>query len=124
MSTSTNHFDAIVVGGGHAGTEAVRVLSAGGMTVALITLDDSKIGAMSCNPAIGGVAKSHLVFEIDALGGIMGQAADFSGIQAKRLNLAKGPAVRSTRIQCDKQIYQSYVERLVKTLPGVSVLKG
>jgi tRNA uridine 5-carboxymethylaminomethyl modification enzyme len=122
--TSDKSFDAIVVGGGHAGIEAVRVLSARGHRVALVTLDKNKIGAMSCNPAIGGVAKSHLVFEVDSLGGLMGAAADRSAIQSRRLNLKKGPAVRSTRVQCDKLRYASHMVRTVSTLPGVTIIES
>lgn len=118
------NFEAIVVGGGHAGIEAVRALSARGHRVALVTLDRQKIGAMSCNPAIGGVAKSHLVFEIDALGGLMGVAADQAAIQSRRLNLKKGPAVRSTRVQCDKLRYASYMVREVSKLPGVTIIES
>jgi tRNA uridine 5-carboxymethylaminomethyl modification enzyme len=117
-------FEAIVIGGGHAGVEATRALSSMGAQVALITLDERKVGAMSCNPAIGGVAKSHLVFEVDALGGIMGAAADATGIQSRRLNLNKGPAVRSTRVQCDKARYQSLVSDWIAGLPGVTVVRA
>lgn len=123
MSRETS-FDAIVIGGGHAGVEAVRAISAQGLRTALLTLDDQKIGAMSCNPAIGGVAKSHLVFEIDALGGAMGWTADRSGIQARRLNLNKGPAVRSTRVQCDKDIYQRLLSSELPTWKNVRVVQG
>jgi tRNA uridine 5-carboxymethylaminomethyl modification enzyme len=119
-----NEFDAIVVGAGHAGVEAIRVLSARGHTAALITLDLSKIGAMSCNPAIGGVAKSHLVYEIDALGGLMGFTADLSAIQSRRLNMRKGPAVRSTRLQCDKGVYSYYLSYNIPKLKGISVISG
>jgi tRNA uridine 5-carboxymethylaminomethyl modification enzyme len=108
-------FDAIVVGGGHAGIEASRALAQMGQSTLLISLDSKKIGAMSCNPAIGGVAKSHLVYEIDALGGWMGAAADLNGIQARRLNLNKGPAVRSTRIQCDKDKYAASIQTWIRT---------
>ena len=117
-------FDAVVIGAGHAGVEAARVLSSMGKSVALVTLDAGKIGAMSCNPAIGGVAKSHLVYEIDALGGLMGSVADRVGIQSRRLNLNKGPAVRSTRIQCDKDKYAQIMSREVPLLPGVSLVQG
>ncbi|MBS1982877.1 MAG: tRNA uridine-5-carboxymethylaminomethyl(34) synthesis enzyme MnmG [Bdellovibrionales bacterium] len=117
-------FDAVVIGGGHAGVEAARALSARLKNVALITLDKNKIGAMSCNPAIGGVAKSHLVYEVDALGGWMGKAADHSGIQARRLNLNKGPAVRSTRIQCDKQRYQSLMSDWMSRRAGIHIIEG
>jgi tRNA uridine 5-carboxymethylaminomethyl modification enzyme len=125
MSTTQGvNFDAVVVGGGHAGIEAVRALSSQGLSVALVTLDPHKIGAMSCNPAIGGVAKSHLVSEIDALGGWMGAGADRNGIQARRLNLTKGPAVRSTRIQCDKDRYAATMQAWMTELVNVSVVKG
>ncbi len=117
-------FDAIVVGGGHAGIEATRALSSRGFRVALITLDPTRIGAMSCNPAIGGVAKSHLVFEIDALGGWMGAAADQNSIQSRRLNLNKGPAVRSTRVQCDKDRYANTMTSWVRGLKNVRVIAG
>lgn len=122
--TKEKIFDAIVVGGGHAGIEAVRVLSARGHRTALVTLDKTKIGAMSCNPAIGGVAKSHLVFEIDALGGLMGSAADQAAIQSRRLNMKKGPAVRSTRVQCDKLRYADYMVREVSLLPNVTIVES
>lgn len=123
-STRGVNFDAVVVGGGHAGIEAVRALSSQGLSVALVTLNPNKIGMMSCNPAIGGVAKSHLVFEIDALGGLMGAGADQNGIQARRLNLTKGPAVRSTRVQCDKDRYSATMVEWVGALPGVTILAG
>jgi len=123
-TTQSVKFDAIVVGGGHAGIEAVRALSSRGQRTALVTLDPNKIGAMSCNPAIGGVAKSHLVFEIDALGGWMGASADRNGIQARRLNLAKGPAVRSTRVQCDKDRYSATMVDWTSKLPNVIVVRG
>ena len=123
-SPKTNSFDAVVIGGGHAGLEATRALSARGFQVALVSLDRTKLGAMSCNPAIGGVAKSHLVFEVDALGGLMGATSDRSAIQAKRLNLNKGPAVRSTRVQCDKSVYAEIMSTEVPMLPGVTVIEG
>ncbi len=115
-------FDAVVIGAGHAGIEATRALSAMGKSVGLLTFDENKIGAMSCNPAIGGVAKSHLVKEIDALGGLMGMVADSAAIQARRLNMNKGPAVRSTRLQCDKDRYVRSMIAEVRSLPGVSIL--
>lgn len=117
-------FDAIVVGGGHAGIEAARALAARGLQTALLTLDQSKVGAMSCNPAIGGVAKSHLVFEIDALGGIMGRAADRAAIQSRRLNLSRGPAVRATRVQCDKEIYSKTTSELLENFGTLCFLQG
>ena len=117
-------FDAVVVGAGHAGIEAARACTAMGHRVALVTMDQNKIGAMSCNPAIGGVAKSHLVAEIDALGGLMGQAADAAGIQGRRLNMNKGPAVRSNRQQCDKSFYVRTISKLVREFPDIQILEG
>ena len=94
-----------IAGGGHAGIEAAFALSRLGLKSTIITLDVTAIGRLSCNPAVGGLAKSHLVKEIDALGGIMPLASDFSAIQYKTLNLSKGPAVHSLRIQTDKKKY-------------------
>ncbi len=122
---SAGHFDVVVVGGGHAGAEAARAaLSVLGTDarVALVTMDPTRIGAMSCNPAIGGLAKGQLVCEIDALGGIMGLAADATGIMFKMLNTSKGAAVRGPRAQCDKYAYAAEVQRLLSTLPGLHVI--
>ncbi|MCK5125292.1 MAG: tRNA uridine-5-carboxymethylaminomethyl(34) synthesis enzyme MnmG [candidate division Zixibacteria bacterium] len=116
-------FDILVVGGGHAGTEAVRMASRMKMKTGLVTMDKDKLALMSCNPAIGGVGKGHLVREVDALGGIIGQAADFSGIQFRRLNLSKGPAVRSTRVQCDRRSHCRYVSDFIASLPYVEVIE-
>jgi tRNA uridine 5-carboxymethylaminomethyl modification enzyme len=116
-------FDIIVVGGGHAGTEAVRAASRLRMKTALITMDKDKLALMSCNPAVGGVGKGHLVRETDALGGIIGVAADHAGIQFRRLNLSKGPAVRSTRVQCDRREYSRFVSQFVAALPGVEIVE-
>lgn len=117
-------FDILIVGGGHAGTEAACVASRMGMKVGLVTMDKTKIALMSCNPAVGGVGKGHLVREIDALGGIIGRAADRAGMQFRRLNLSKGPAVRSTRVQCDRRKYCEYVTSIVSSLPGVAIIEG
>ena len=119
-----------VVGGGHAGVEAawaaanlLESLSSDGV-VYLITQDPGRIGVMSCNPAIGGLAKGQLVREIDALGGLMGLAADATGIQFKVLNASKGPAVHGPRAQCDKHAYAREVQRLLGTRPGIRVVQG
>jgi len=117
-------FDAIIVGGGHAGIEALRVLCKKGHRVALVTLNKNKNGAMSCNPAIGGVAKGHMVHELDVLGGLMSEAADFATIQSRRLNMKKGPAVRSTRVQCDKDLYVSFMNSKLAQLEGLSVIEA
>ena len=123
----TDRYDVVVIGGGHAGTEAARAaaaaLGAGGR-VALVSMEPARIGQMSCNPAIGGLAKGQMVREIDALGGLMGLAADASGIQFKVLNGSKGPAVRGPRAQCDKYAYLAEVQRLVAACPGIEVLAG
>ncbi|MFH1700786.1 MAG: tRNA uridine-5-carboxymethylaminomethyl(34) synthesis enzyme MnmG [Candidatus Zixiibacteriota bacterium] len=117
-------FDILVVGGGHAGTEAVMAAHRMGMKTGLVTMDKTRLALMSCNPAIGGVGKGHLVREVDALGGIIGKAADYSGIQFRRLNLSKGPAVRSTRVQCDRRVHCKYVSDYVASLENVEVIEG
>ena len=106
-----NIFDLIVIGGGHAGVEAVLAGKRMGHNVALITLDKNKTGRMSCNPAIGGIGKTHLAKEIDALGGFMAEATDISGIQFRTLNRKKGPAVQATRAQTDKDLYEKTIQR-------------
>ena len=106
-----NIFDLIVIGGGHAGVEAVLAGKRMGLSVALITLDKEKTGRMSCNPAIGGIGKTHLAKEIDALGGFMAEATDLSGIQFRTLNRKKGPAVQATRAQTDKDLYEKTIQK-------------
>ena len=113
-------FDLAIVGGGHAGVEAAIASSKLGMKTALITMDKKAIGRMSCNPAIGGLAKGHLVREIDALGGVMGDLADSSGIQFKMLNRSKGKAVWSPRAQIDKKLYEKNVLNLVNNQKNIT----
>ncbi len=124
-------FDVIVIGGGHAGVEAawacanlIESSQNRGGRVALVTLDASKIGVMSCNPAIGGLAKGQLVREIDALGGLMGLATDATGIQFRVLNTSRGPAVRGPRAQCDKHAYASIVQRMIASRSSIDVIEG
>src|SRR5215212_7678306 len=117
-------YDIIVIGGGHAGAEAAWCASHLGAHVALITLDPTKIGAMSCNPAIGGLAKGQMVREIDALGGLMGIATDNTSIQFRMLNRSKGPAVWGPRAQADKYKYAQEVQRLLFTCPNLTIIQG
>ena len=116
--------DVIIVGGGHAGVEAAWAASnilGGEGRVVLITMDPSRIGVMSCNPAIGGLAKGQVVREIDALGGVMGVAADASGIMFKVLNQSKGPAVQGPRAQCDKDVYAACAQRMIASRANIIV---
>ena len=119
-----SQYDIVIIGGGHAGAEAAWAASQLGASVALITLDSTKIGAMSCNPAIGGLAKGQMVREIDALGGLMGIATDNTGIQFRMLNRSKGPAVWGPRAQCDKYRYAREVQRLLGTCKGLQIVRG
>ena len=116
--------DVAVVGGGHAGCEAAVAAARMGMRTVLLTLSLDKIAQMSCNPAIGGVAKGHLVREIDALGGVMGQVADATGIQFRLLNTSRGPAVWSPRAQCDKALYRETMRRLLEAEPNLSLMEA
>jgi len=121
---NSDSFDAIVIGGGHAGSEAARVLARSGLSVALVTLLPEAIGRMSCNPAIGGLAKGNLVKEIDALGGMMAEVTDESGIQFRVLNRSKGPAVQGPRAQCDRDLYASAVRNTLSREPLISIVAG
>jgi len=117
------YFDIIVIGAGHAGVEASIAAAKMGCSVGLVTMDAQAIGRMSCNPAIGGTAKGHLVREIDALGGVMGQLADKTGIQFKMLNTSKGPAVWSPRCQSDKDLYSFEAAKLINETEGIEIIQ-
>src|SRR5216110_2158144 len=114
-------YDVIIIGSGHAGIEAALAAARLGRRTLMLTLNLDHIGQMSCNPAIGGIGKGHLVREIDALGGEMARAIDETGIQFRRLNTKKGPAVRATRAQADKALYRARMKRVMESTQGVTL---
>src|SRR3989475_12098267 len=117
-------FDVIVIGGGHAGCEAASAAGRIGAQTAMVTLNLDLIGQMSCNPAIGGIAKGHLVREIDALGGIMGRVIDRTGIQFRLLNRSRGPAVQSPRAQADRALYRKEMRRALEETSNLHLRQG
>src|SRR3979490_949971 len=121
MPQFTEQFDVVVVGAGHAGCEAAMAAARMGLKTALYTLNVDLIAQMSCNPAIGGIAKGHLVREVDALGGIMGEVTDAVGIQFRLLNTSRGPAVWSPRAQCDKQAYRLKMREVLESQPNLKI---
>src|SRR5882762_8970088 len=120
----TEQFDIAVVGAGHAGCEAAMAAARMGLKTAIITMNLDLIAQMSCNPAIGGIAKGHLVREVDALGGVMGEVADAVGIQFRLLNTSRGPAVWSPRAQCDKKQYRVHMKAVLETEPNLRILQA
>ena len=122
--SGVTRFDVVVIGGGHAGCEAAHAAARMGMRTALLTGDVRAIARMSCNPAIGGLAKGQLVREVDALGGLMGRLADRAGIQFKVLNRSRGPAVWGPRAQCDKALYSRLAAEALAATPNLRVVAG
>ena len=117
-------YDVLVIGGGHAGCEAAAAAASMGCSTVLLSMKKDNIGHLSCNPAIGGVGKGQLVKEIDALGGLMARAADWGGIHFKKLNMSKGPAVRSSRVQQDRKFFKEYMIKSMSSLPGLKIKEG
>ena len=120
----SGNYDVIVIGGGHAGTEASLAAARAGARTLLLTQNIATLGQMSCNPAIGGIGKGHLTREIDALGGAMAAAIDRAGIQFRTLNASKGPAVRATRAQADRELYRRAIRSIVENQPRLSLFQA
>src|SRR5271155_1864699 len=121
---NSSKYDVIIVGAGHAGCEAARASARMGLRTAMITMNLDLIAQMSCNPAVGGIAKGHLVREIDALGGVMGEVTDAVGIQFRLLNTSRGPAVWSPRAQCDKSQYRDEMRRRLEAQSGLTIVEA
>src|SRR3981189_2467967 len=121
MQPFNEHFDVVVVGAGHAGCEAAMACARMGLNTVLATMNLDLVAQMSCNPAVGGIAKGHLVREVDALGGIMGEVTDAVGIQFRLLNTSRGPAVWSPRAQCDKQAYRLKMREVLESQPNLKI---
>src|SRR6201990_1953438 len=124
MTSHPDSFDVIVIGGGHAGCEAASASARIGAKTALVTHQFATIGAMSCNPAIGGLGKGHLVREVDALDGLMGRVADAGGIQVRMLNRRKGPAVRGRRAPGERELYAAAMQAAIAETVNLSVIEG